>query len=664
MGSSFRAGDVIAGRYLVVDLLAESGAGRFWRAHDSVLGRDVALHLIPGGDPRAPLLTEAARRSAAVSDPRVLRVLDADRTEDFCYVVNEWGSGVSLDHLLIADGAMTPRRAAWLVSEVADSISHAHAADVTHGRLVPEHVLIDTNGAVRLIGLAVDAALAGLPAGRRSTDVTDLVGLLYACLTGRWAGVTPSQVPAAPVEGGAVLRPRRVRAGIPRVLDDLCDSVLNHAFAPPAPGRVGPPAAGSAAAVAEVLAGFVGDATDVVAAEARLAGTRPVPQPPRVPRRLDPQPSVDGAAIAAAEAATSPDLRSETAPVGEVTAVLPTAPPADPPADPADPPADPTTESNTGPTTEPESSAAPAPDAEATQAGMPVFLDDTGDVAWIAARAVPPTPPPPFEEVEAKPLFAPAPEAGDPARRPRPGSLAEQQAQADYWPWESSLPSSTGTGTGSVPPVTEEDAEEEPVPGRFPLRVAALIAASMLLLLALVMGYNLGRGRTPLGQEIDETTPTPTPSETAGLKDLTDLTTADFDPQGNGEENPDTVARVVDGDPATGWRTLRYNDQLGPPPGLKTGVGLILDLGDSVAVREVQLAFTGKPTTAALYLTETSPRGVAGLTPVATGTARGTRLRVELPDGAAGRYLTVWLTALPPVPGGYRAEITEITVRA
>ena len=79
MPSSIRPGDVLADRYRLVDLLTESGGGRFWRAHDRVLDRHVALHVIAEDDERAEPLLEAARRSATVHDRRLLRVLDADR---------------------------------------------------------------------------------------------------------------------------------------------------------------------------------------------------------------------------------------------------------------------------------------------------------------------------------------------------------------------------------------------------------------------------------------------------------------------------------------------------------------------------------------------------------------------------------------------------------
>src|SRR5690606_35554455 len=155
--------------------------GWFWRAHDEILERTVAIHLIDSDDPRAVALMAAARRSAKLDDPRNLRVLDADLTDKLCYVVNEWGQGESVDLALTTDGPLSPALSAWVVAEVADSIAKAHAAGVTHDQLLPEHVLLDDNGQVRIIGLAVDAALHGAPADREAEDVTHLASLLYAC---------------------------------------------------------------------------------------------------------------------------------------------------------------------------------------------------------------------------------------------------------------------------------------------------------------------------------------------------------------------------------------------------------------------------------------------------------------------------------------------------
>jgi hypothetical protein len=605
VANSIRPGDVLADRYLLVDLLSESGSGRFWRAHDRILDRHVSVHVIAADDERAEGLMEAARLSAALHDRRFLRVLDVDRTDELCYVVNEWGSGRSIDIIVANEGPVGGRRAAWIVSEVAESIAAAHDAGVAHGRLVPENVMIDHTGSVRIIGLAVDAALLGLPAGRVSTDVTDLAGLLYYLLTGKWPGVSRSGVPAAPLENGRVLRPRQVKAGVQRPLDSLCDQVLN---APGGTGDAQGPGLRSAHGIRETLRDFVGDVTAIAEAEAS-AGIHtgaPLPQPP-----------------------VGPTIRFRA----PDTPHLPPGPPKPTAASPGPPRSAPA-----------ESSDLP------TQAGVPIFDDENDEVSWVAARAEKPPPPPPFEEPPERPLFAPDPPEGRPARTPRPGAAPASQ---EFWPWDA------GTGSGVIP-AAEEEADD--VPGRRWMRLAAAVAGACLLLIAIVFAFNLGRGRSPLGADPD---PAPDASDTttsASSAPITGVTAVDLDPQGDPpEENRELAPLAVDGDPATAWRTVTYEQNLGPT-GLKTGVGLRLDLGSSQQVSEVDLRLVGEPSDVSVYVGDTAPPGVAGLTPVATVTA-AQQEQVVLEEPATGRFLVLWFTSLPQAEGGYRGEVAEVVVR-
>jgi hypothetical protein len=629
--NSIRPGDVLADRYRLVDLLTESGAGRFWRAHDKVLERHVALHVIDADDERAPGLLEAARRSATILDRHLLRVLDADQVDGLCFVVNEWGSGTSLDIMLANEGPLAARRAAWLVAEVASSIAVAHAAGVAHGRLVPENVLVDRTGAVRVIGFSVDAALHGLPPGRTSTDVADLGGLLYSALTGRWPGVSRSHVPPAPQEHGRVLRPRQVRAGIPRPLDLLCDEVVNPYAAH---GRSRDPHdLETARGIADYLSEFVGDPIGLADAEAAAHAARPHHQTVVLPRLPEP--------VASAESPTGFEVEPELEP-DEGPDPAPPAPPA-PPVASAAPPTPPTPPTPVVPVEQP------------TQAGLPIFDDVTDDVSWLAARATPAPPPPPFDEPPERPLFAPPPSDGEPVRRSRPGSRPAT-GPGDYWPWESA-----GPGTGSTP-VTDEDDDDE-VPGRSWLRLAAVIAVGLLLLVAIVVAYNLGRGKTPLGAEPSDDPASTSPSATPSATLLSGLVAADFDPQGDPpDENPELAPLAVDGDPATAWRTMTYTQNFGPG-GLKTGVGLTIDLGTRSAVSSVDLTLVGAPTGVSLYVTDRLPTGVRDLSPVVEETLSGPRKRVTLDVPVSGRYLTVWLTSLPAAEGGFRGEIAEVAVR-
>jgi len=563
---TIRPGDVLADRYKLVDLLSESRGGLFWRAHDRVLARHVALHVIDAGDERAPYLMDAAKRSAAVVDARILRVLDADERDGMCYVVNEWGSGQSLDNML-DQGPLSPRRAAWIVSEVAATIAKAHDAGVAHGRLVPENVMVDHNGSVKIIGFAVDAALNGLPSGRRSTDVVDLAAILYAALVGKWPGISRSRLPSAPLENGHPLRPRKVRAGIPRPLDIVCEQVLHPFQAVGTHAR----AIETAADIRDALVAFVGDPGEL----ANGGDTGPVP-------------------------AVTPDP-------------MPAA-------------------------------AEPAADPEATQT-MPAPLDPS----WRAPREEPPPPPPELEQPPPKPLFA-----EDSVRRPRPA--VEASAGSDeYWPWEMS-DSSSLTGTSErVRPATED----EPVPGRSWLQLAGALAAGVLLLVAITFAFSLGRdrGEGPGPDEPSSSTTTQTPVV------LTPARADDFDPQGDPpEEYPELVPNVLDGDAGTAWHTSTYDQQFGPG-GLKDGVGILLDLGETKAVGSVAVTFGDAPTSAELFVTARRPSDVAGLTSVAGGRATGTELTLAPDTAAEGRYVLVWLTSLPH-PGGFRGAISEIVVRS
>lgn len=665
MPGRIRPGDLIAGRYVVADLLDETGDGWFWRAEDPVLGRHVAVHVVAAADPRAEALLAAARRSVTIHDRRLLRVLDCAVDGDTCYVVNEWGDGTSLDILLARNGALDARKAAWVVSEVAAVIALAHDAGIAHGRLAPENVLIDQQGAVRVIGFAVEAALWGLPPGRVSADLTDLGGLLYAGLTARWAGVSRSHVPPAPEHAGRVLRPRKVRAGVPRVLDDACDVLLNPGMPTRATVEID-----SARVLHETLAAFVGDPTGLLVPEAgrplppaAVVDSRtdlpPVRAPHESPSELPPEqppespPETDADLAPAPEPAPdpTPDEDPALAPLPVTTGTAPERP------GPA-PAAPPESESESAPTSGP---AAPDdPVDQPTQAGIPVFDDD--GVGWVALHAEQPQPPPPFDEPPERPLFAPAPAEGEPVRKSRPGVTPLPE---DYWPWETSAP---GRHTGTHPGITttghglaiiEED-EDDGVPGRSWMRLAYVVAAVALLCVGGLVVHSLSQGSVRLPFDDNETTPT-TSAPVVRPVAVTGLGARDFDPQGGDRsEHPELVDLAVDGDSATAWRTATYKQNLGAG-GLKGGVGLVLDLGAVREVRQVQLGLVGAPTGVSLFLSDTDPSTLAGLSPVARLQA-GVKASVEFE--ASGRYLVVWLTSLPAVSGGYRGEVAEVGVKA
>ncbi len=285
-------GALLAGRYRIAELLAEIDGARVWRAVDEVLSRAVVVDVLPVGDPRTNLLFDAARRAAAAADPRFLRVLDCDMHDGVTYCVREWAGGRPLERML-SSGPLTGQQAGWLAREVSEALENLHRTGHAHGSISPATVVVTDAGAIKVVGLATEAALRSTGPGSPEHDVHALGELLYASLTGRWPGPAPAWgLQPAPVEHGRLLSPRQVRAGVPRSLDDISDRLLSN------PPRHHAPPITSAAGLSAALSGVVGSSheppnqMDETVAIARQNGsiddaTQVVPP---APPALDPTP--------------------------------------------------------------------------------------------------------------------------------------------------------------------------------------------------------------------------------------------------------------------------------------------------------------------------------------------------------------------------------------
>lgn len=644
--SSIGPGTVLGGRYQLQELLSEHEGARFWRATDTVLVRSVAVHALASDDPRAEALQDAARVSATVADPHLLRVLDCDHdpAEGISWVVHEWGAGLSLD-LMLQRGPLPPARAAWLAREVAECIAAAHALGVPHGCLNPEHVLVTEAGAVKLIGFVVAAALqdadaAGHPdLDPREADVVNLAGVLYAALTGRWPGVAPSAVPPAPREGRRPLRPRQVRAGIPRTLDAICTRVLVRE------GTQHEMPVDTAHEVAAALSDYVGD----YGLDPSFAAPLDLPS-------LHTEPTVTlPAAVPPTESAAESAAEPAAGSGGQAGA-----------------------DDGDGPATQ----LSPAVDSPLTSTAHGRDADPDGtqlhDALSEDTDAAPP-PPPPFEDPPERPLFAsterrrnlppgwsPGGAAGGVSTGAGGGPGTGEGTAVVPDPAASGQLTGTGAGTGGFWPFTVDD---EPPPaeptgreGRTWIRLAAVVAICLALVAAVAFAFRLGRDS---GKPVAQPTGAAHAGRSPVSKQLQVVSATAFDPEGDQSENDAEAGYAIDGKPSTTWQTSTYynNPRLG---GLKSGVGLLLDLGATESVGSVRAHFVGSPTSVAIEAAQPwvhdPPTSVTDLQRVASNDSAGADTVLRVRPGTRTRYLVVWLTKLPPVPGGYRGEISDLSV--
>ncbi|HXL90305.1 MAG TPA: hypothetical protein VN969_15280, partial [Streptosporangiaceae bacterium] len=140
-----------------------------------------------------------------------------------------------------------------------------------------------------------------------------------------------------------------------------------------------------------------------------------------------------------------------------------------------------------------------------------------------------------------------------------------------------------------------------------------------------------------------------------------------FDLSGD-PDDPGDAQNVINPGQGKSWHTQYY---LGSPKfgGLKTGVGLLLDMGSPVKLSSVTVQFgTSCCTSAQIEIGSSNTASKAGLnsfTSVANSTTASGVTTFPVTSSATGRYVLIWITSLPPLAGQsdqYEAQVYDVTV--
>ena len=143
-----------------------------------------------------------------------------------------------------------------------------------------------------------------------------------------------------------------------------------------------------------------------------------------------------------------------------------------------------------------------------------------------------------------------------------------------------------------------------------------------------------------------------------------------FDP--NGEKNEtENLAKAVDGKNSTGWKTHHYNQDFGPG-GIKSGMGLVIDLGAPHAVADVTVVLSHNGASVKLLGGNTPPDASALTTFAPIGgdleKFNGSNMVFSnSEDTPQVRYLVLWISGMPKdyddAQERFQIGVQEITVR-
>jgi hypothetical protein len=177
---------------IVGELLGAGRSAAVFRAHDTVLDRQVAIKVIdPALAAAADLETaflQEAQIVASLEHPNIVPLYTAQSRDGLLYLVMRLLDGESLTHHL-ADGVCPPAEAARIALDVAGALAAAHARGVVHRDIKPDNVLLDRDG--RAIVTDFGIALVTTRAASQAEGVT----------SGTPGYMSPEQLLGEPVDG-------------------------------------------------------------------------------------------------------------------------------------------------------------------------------------------------------------------------------------------------------------------------------------------------------------------------------------------------------------------------------------------------------------------------------------------------------------------------------
>jgi len=172
------AGTLLVGRYRLERLIGAGGMGRVWVAHDTRLGRDVALKVQqfdPAGDRVAfERFQREALSAAGLQHPNVVTIFDSGIDGDTAFLVMELLPGPTLEAYVAERGPLPEREAVALAAAVASGLSAAHRAGVVHRDIKPTNLMFDARGGLKIVDFGI--ALLAQTAAARLTATNTVVG--------------------------------------------------------------------------------------------------------------------------------------------------------------------------------------------------------------------------------------------------------------------------------------------------------------------------------------------------------------------------------------------------------------------------------------------------------------------------------------------------------
>ncbi|MEU3522997.1 Stk1 family PASTA domain-containing Ser/Thr kinase [Streptomyces sp. NPDC038707] len=172
----------LGGRYELGQVLGRGGMAEVYLAHDTRLGRTVAVKTLRADLARDPSFQARFRReaqsAASLNHPAIVAVYDTG--EDYIdgvsipYIVMEYVDGSTLRELLHSGRKLLPERAMEMTIGILQGLEYAHRSGIVHRDIKPANVMLTRGGQVKVMDFGIARAMGD--AGMTMTQTAAVIG--------------------------------------------------------------------------------------------------------------------------------------------------------------------------------------------------------------------------------------------------------------------------------------------------------------------------------------------------------------------------------------------------------------------------------------------------------------------------------------------------------
>lgn len=229
------------GKYRILSSLGSGGFGSVFLAEDVWIHKKVAVKVPHKQNLDFTEMLKEPRLLASLNHPNIVTVLTAEKQDGVFFIVMEYVTGETLEHIISREGALDVARALDFTCQICNAVDHAHTVGVLHRDLRPGNMLVSDTGMLKVTDFGTSRFLEIAAHGTTvigsppymapeqfygkavfASDVYSVGVTMYQMLTGELPYGSPAPADIERLIRGELVTPPRVKnSRIPKAVNDI-----------------------------------------------------------------------------------------------------------------------------------------------------------------------------------------------------------------------------------------------------------------------------------------------------------------------------------------------------------------------------------------------------------------------------------------------------------